>query len=92
MTGDEHVPVEHLRQIRMQAAIDQVRAEVRDLVGLVGRHLEAGCLEAGCPGMEVISRLTAVTCGHRFDVAVATLIVLAERDAEITALRKTGAA
>ena len=73
----------------MQAAVDQVRAEVRDLVGHIRKHRAAGCHMAGaCPGQEVIHRLYELACDRRFDLAVAALIVLAERDAEIAALRR----
>lgn len=86
---DNHVPND-LTRPAIQAAIDQVRAEVRDLTAHIRRHLDAGCRAPGgaCPGLAVIERLARASCSHRFDVTVAALIRLAERDAEVAALRQ----
>lgn len=79
---DGHVP-QDLTAVRVQAAVDQIRAEVRDLAGMVGRHRAAGCQAPGgaCPGVAVIERLSRAACSHRFDLAVAAMILLAEQNA-----------
>jgi len=88
MTDPDHFPASHLAQPRVQAAIDQRRAEVRDLAGQVRQHLDAGCpAGSACPGVPVIRHLGRVCEHHRFDLAVAALILLAEQDAEIKSLR-----
>lgn len=86
---DDHVERD-LSEVRLQAAIDQIRAEVRDLVGHIRKHRDRGCHVVGgaCPGSKVITRLAAMACDARFDLAVAALITVAERDAEISALRR----
>jgi len=84
----DHFPIGYLAQPNIQAAIDQRRAEVRDLAGQVRQHLEAGCpAGSSCPGSPVIRHLGKVCDHHRFDITVAALILLAERDMEIKSLR-----
>ena len=87
---DQHegFPAGYLAQPAVQAAIDQRRAEVRDIAGQVRQHVDGGCPSGpACPGSAVIRRLGKVCDHRRFDLLVAALLLLAEQDAELERLR-----
>ncbi|KAB1119072.1 hypothetical protein [Micromonospora aurantiaca (nom. illeg.)] len=85
---DPHYSPAYLAQPHVQAAVDQRRAEVADLAGQVRRHRDDGCPSmAACPGTPVTGRLAGMCDHRRFDLLVAALILLADKDAEVRSLR-----
>lgn len=85
---DPHYSAAYLAQPHVQAVVDQRRAEVADLAGQVRRHHDVGCPAASaCPGTPLTGRLAGMCDHHRFDLLVAALILLAEKNAEVRSLR-----
>ncbi|NED57827.1 hypothetical protein G3I24_43940 [Micromonospora aurantiaca] len=85
---DPHYSRAYLAQPHVQAVVDQRRAEVSDLAGQVRRHRDDGCpAMSACPGTAMTGHLAGMCDHHRFDLLVAALILLAEKNAEVRSLR-----